>query len=103
MKSFHVIWWDFNDPEPEPYDIMPYLMRCYKEKETKPKTWDEFREFVKKESMYMWWSRCQYEIIISDWPNQSKQKKWDIYMQIMMNIDLVVETLMENVNGNTAS
>lgn len=103
MKSFYVIWQDFNAKEFEPYDIMPYFVREYNESENKPQTFDEFKEFVKNKSRYMYWSRCQYEIIICGWPNTDTQEKWDIHKQIMMNIDLVVETLIENVNGNTES
>lgn len=99
MKSFNVIWWDFNNPEPEPYDIMPYLIRCYKESGNVPKTFDEFKKFIEDNSRYKYWARCQYEIIVSNWPSQNKHKKWDIHMQIMMNIDRIAETLMENIKN----
>ena len=47
--------------------------------------------------MYMYWSRCEYEIILLDWPNQKANKKIDVHWQIMNNIDLVTNILMENV------
>lgn len=68
MIKFNVINWDFNSNSLEFYDIIPYLIRVYKESENKPKTFEEFKEFIKKESMYQWWSRCEYEIIVSQWP-----------------------------------
>lgn len=82
-----------------PYDIMDYLIRAYKDKkkEKRPITFDEFKEFIKKESMYQWWSRCEYEIILVDWPCQKKSEKWDVYKQVMMNIDIITEILMKNV------
>ncbi len=100
MKSFNVIWWDFNKKEPEPYDVMPYLVRCYNEAKTKPETFDKFKKFIESESRYMYWARCQYEIIISDWPSQRYKDKWDIHKQIMMNIDIITNLLMEEIYGN---
>lgn len=47
--------------------------------------------------MYQWWSRCEYEIILVDWPCQKKSEKWDVYKQVMMNIDIITEILMKNV------
>lgn len=56
-----------------PYDIMPYLINEYKDtKKTKrkktPETFEEFKEFVNNVSMYQYWSRCEYEILLGRWP-----------------------------------
>ena len=97
--SFNVINFDFNSGKFEAYDVMPYFIRCYRDenKDKRPVTYDEFKEFVKSKSIYMYWARCEYELILSDWPNGSKQKKIDIHEQIMMNIDIVTDVLMKNV------
>lgn len=99
IKSFNVINFEFNSGKFEAYDVMPYLVNCYKteKKDKRPVTFDEFKEFVKSKSMYMYWSRCEYEVILSDWPNQKTRKKIDIHWQIMNNIDIVTNVLMENV------
>lgn len=93
-KSFYVIR-EINR-EFVPYDVIGYFVYTYKKLKPKnrPKTFEEFKDFVKKESSYMYWSRCEYEIVISDWPNQSKQEKWDIHKQIMMNHDVVTQILI---------
>lgn len=98
MKSFNVIWENFNARKFEPYNIMPYFINKYIKAENKPKTFDEFKKFIESESMYMFWGRCEYEIIISDWPPSGKEEKWDIHRQIMMNIDIITEILMDNIN-----
>lgn len=102
MKSFNVIIYDPNLRKFVEYDIMPYLIRTYNEKkerkETLPKTFDEFKNFVKSESQYQFWSRCEYEIILIDWPCQKNHEKWDVYKQIMMNLDIVTKVFMENIN-----
>lgn len=99
MIPFNVINFNFNANKFEPYDVMPYLVKCYlsEKKDKRPVTFDEFKEFVKSTSMYMYWSRCEYEIILSDWPNHGTYKKIDIHWQIMNNIDIVTNVLMENV------
>lgn len=101
QTPFHVIWWDVNKGEFVPYDVMPYLVECYRECKKKrrgvPKTVDEFRDFVEGKSLYMYWARCQYEILLSDWPSDKTTKKVDVYWQIMMNIDVVTRILMDNV------
>ena len=101
MKSFNVIIYDPNLREFIKYDIMPYLIRTYNEKkenkETLPETFDEFKNFVKDESQYQFWARCEYEIILIDWPCQKNYEKWDVYKQIMMNLDIVTKVFMENV------
>lgn len=109
MKSFYVINYDFNRKKFEPYDIIPYLVDKYDElvKQNNegdfyykvPKTKTEFSEFIKRESMYMWWSRCEYEILLADFPNKSVIEKWDIYQQVMMNIDVITELIMNEVNN----
>lgn len=93
--KFNVICYDFNAGKMEEYDIIPYLDSCYKEAENKPQTFYQFKEFIKNKSMYMWWSRCQYEIILSDWPNNKIREKWDIHRQVIMNIDLITKLFME--------
>ena len=97
IKSFNVIYQNFNAQKFEPYDVMPYLVDEYNISKSKPTTFEEFKEFVKSKSMYMYWARCEYEIIIAGWPNKETQEKWDIHRQIMMNIDLVTRLVMESV------
>lgn len=104
--KYNVILWDINKREFIPYDIFPYLRKAYqeaKERNEEPKTFEEFKEFIRKESMYMWWSRCQYEILISDWPTQSKTEKIDVHYQVMMNIDIITKLFMEEINGITSN
>lgn len=135
MQSFNVINYDFNQQKFESYDIMPYLIDSYHQRIDiskqypnsdnwkVPVTFDEFKKFVKTESQYHFWARCQYEIVLSPWPYISSPSerwdkegeddvnawkehwkkhlkscdKWDIFDQIMMNLDIITRILMENV------
>jgi hypothetical protein len=98
MKTFNVILYDFNARKFIPYDVIPYLVKCYKESRKKPKTHEEFRKFIEGWSQYRWWSRCEYEIILSDWPNSKIDKKIDVHWQVMLNIDLITNLVIESVN-----
>lgn len=97
MKSFNVIWWDFNKPEPEPYDVVPHLVKYYYETSNKPETLDEFKDFIKRFGRRQWWSRCEYEMVISDWPCDRYHHKIDIYDQILINLDIIAEIVMDEI------
>ena len=91
---FNVIWYNFNAKKFEAYDIMPHLISVYKHKKKKP---EDIEKFITEESMYKWWARCEYEIILKDWPCSTIKEKWDIHKQIMMNIDVVVQIFKANI------
>lgn len=98
MKSFYVIIYDPNRECFIPYDVIPYLEKCYYEEKDRPSTLEEFQTFIKRHSMYQWWSRCEYEIILSDWPNRSTDKKIDVHFQVLLNLDTIAEILMKSIN-----
>ena len=52
---------------------------------------DEFADGLKKYLMYYFWSKCEYEIILSPWTGQADDIKIDVYDQIMMNFDRFVD------------
>ena len=85
----------------ESFDVIPYLVGCCEEKDPKPKTFEEYKEFIKGKSFYRFWSRCEYEIILTDWPNQKISEKWDVHKQIMMNLDIITEIVMEEVKNGS--
>lgn len=100
FKPFYTIIYNINKKEFEPYNIMPYLIEEYKKEKKKkkqPTSFEEFKEFIVQASMYMYMFRCQYELILTSWPNEDKKEKIDIHNQIMMNIDRITEVLMDNV------
>lgn len=41
--------------------------------------------------MYYFWSKCEYEIILSPWTGRADDIKIDVYDQIMMNFDSFVD------------
>ena len=101
MKKFNVIVYNCNSKKFVEYDIMPYLRDVYFRKKERgdklPQTFEEIKEFIKTECQYHFWARCEYEIVLVDWPNQQRSEKWDVYKQIMMNLDIITETFIYNI------
>ena len=117
MKQFNVMIWDFNSDKLVHYDVMPYLRNCYKERVKRfkkaskrkdfdpnneyikvPVTLEDFKKFIKNESQYQFWSRCEYEMICHGWPVRKNDYKLDVHEQIMMNIDVVAEILYNEIS-----
>lgn len=96
MKEYNVITYDFNSRKFEKYDVIPYFLGAYEKmkKSKRPKTFEDFKKFVQGESMYQFWARCEYEVILMSWPGQDKTEKIDVHYQIMQNLDLVTEIVM---------
>lgn len=94
---FKVIVDNVNTKQFEFYDVMPYFIRCYEETKDRPKTYEEFKSFIERWSIYMYWSRCQYELVLKPWVGHNKEKKVDVHWQLMHNLDLVTSILMLNL------
>lgn len=96
---FYVIRDNVNSSEFEKYDVMSYLIDCYKrcKKDKRPQTEKSCKEFIESKSQYMYWARCEYEIVLSAWVSGTPNKKIDIYDQIMNNINVVTHIFMLNV------
>lgn len=73
-----------------------------------PETDDEIKEWVIKELRYMFWGKCEYEMILSSWPyrhledgtpilKSGEYKKIDVFEQAEMNIDLIVQLFKEDI------
>lgn len=102
-KVFNVLLWNINRDTIEHYDVLPYFRTLYdevKRKKEAPKTMEELKKFIVSWSRHQYWARCEYEMICHAWPPYKNDYKIDVYEQIMMNIDIITETLFnELING----
>ena len=59
---------------------------------------DSFSTHVKDSLLYCFWSKCEYEIVISNFPpsKSCNDIKVDIYDQVMLNWGLFINYLWEN-------
>ena len=71
-----------------------------KETKSKSRRMDLLKKFILDRSLYMFWSRCQYECLIAPWPYREDTliddlKKIDVHEQLMANIDVLVKVVAE--------
>ena len=101
MKTvFNVLNWDFNHDRLEYYDILPYFRNAFEgekkyQKSKKHKTREELKTWINDTARYMFWARCEYEMICHGWPVQKNDYKLDIYEQIKMNLDIITDILFK--------
>ena len=57
-----------------------------------------FEEEVRRNLMYYYWSKCEWEIILTGWPQREgyNDEKVDVYSQVMLNWDVFIDYLWEN-------
>ena len=63
---------------------------------------EEFEKRVKRDLAYYFWSKCEWEIVISGWPpwKDFKEKKISVYDQVLLNWDIFIDYLWrEYVTG----
>ena len=93
---WNVIVEDFNGRKITTYDIFNHgrfaedVRKSYKKYRNDH---DSFCENVRKSLAYYFWSKCEWEVIVSAWPlsDRISDKKLDVYEQVMMNWDVFIE------------
>ena len=67
-------------------------------KEAKGMYNDTFKENIRKSLVYHFWAKCEYEILISNWVGgEKKERKIDIYEQVMLNFDSFFLYIVNNI------
>ncbi len=92
MLVFNVIVYNFNTKKFVPYNIFTYLEREFKKSSLKDMSKESLMSWILDKSRYMFWSRCEYEVILSPWPpNENVSRKIDVFEQIEMNIEVITD------------
>ena len=92
---WNVVYHDINADRIKVYNIfkhggfMENLQKHYKKHKTK----DEFAEALRRSLMYYFWSKCEWEVLISPWCGSKKDKaiKVDVYWQVMNNWEIFLD------------
>lgn len=87
MMEWNVYHYDTNTRKIEPYNVLYRMEPFIKDLKKKYKDKEDFAEQLRKELMYHYWSRCEWEIVVSAWcgGDGKEARKIDVYSQIMMN------------------
>lgn len=98
LKKFKVL--TFSNGKIREYDILPYFRDSWKEKYNKEekekikaarydaKRRQLFKEWVLGRSRYMFWARCEWEMLIGSWPYGSKNIDDQMKKFMLKNPDL---------------
>ncbi len=99
MLKWYVLHQNFNKEEIEFYNVLQGWEERIRKARKKVKTKTEFKEWLKKEFMYYYWSRSEYEIVVgglfSEYPKEFK--KVDIWSQIEPNLDRITEYVIKEM------
>lgn len=83
-------------------DFIKLFKKRYKNKEQR--TVENFKSELKNQLMYRFWSKCEWEVIITAWPPDAKVSvKVDVYEQILNNFDVFCDYVWKNTLGRVRS
>ena len=91
--EWYVYYHDFNAQKIIKYNIFDHGTFTKEINEIKKKTYtkEEFAEKLDSMMRYYFWSKCEYEVIISPWAGQADNMKIDIYDQIHLNWNVFMD------------
>jgi len=75
--KYFVVLYDYNKQDTRRYNVISneLIERIYnKIKKNEITNKNELKEDLKRYFMAIYWSRCEYEILVSDWP---KHRRWN--------------------------
>lgn len=92
MLEWNVYIGDFNNRRIEVHNIFDhwsFYNDCLKNKKKNGKDREAFFEEMRKDLMYYYWSKCEWEIILQHWPTREDfhDLKIDVYDQVRLNWD----------------
>jgi len=94
--EWYVYVQNFNSKRIEKYNIFNHYGFMEDVRKTYKKHKDDYNAFcedVKVSLMYYFWNKCEWEIILSGWPEYDglEEEKIDVYQQVMMNKDIFMK------------
>ena len=81
------------------FDHWRFLEDCRKNAKKNGGDKDAFAEQLRRDLMYYYWSKCEWEIIIDHWPHcdRFRDEKVDVYDQVRLNWDKFVDYVWQNI------
>lgn len=118
--SFYAFYKDFNTGAVKPVDVLDGIFSeiltergainkkhfCVYDGKTYKRipvtTKEQLTELINCNLMYRFWSKCEWEMIIIDWPyrdtiKDSRPLKVDVYDQLKPNMDIIVDLVWNYV------
>jgi hypothetical protein len=100
MMEWNVFYHNVNADRIETFNVFRHggLVADIASLVKKRKNKEEFAEGLRRSVMYYFWSKCEWEVLISPWCGSRSNKpiKVDVYWQIMNNWDIFLEYTWEH-------
>ena len=92
MLTWNVYVGDFNSRVIERHNVFDHWKfreDCIENRKKNGKNREAFVERLKRDLMYYYWSKCEWEVIVSHWPSGKnfRDEKIDVYDQVRLNWD----------------
>ena len=97
--EWNVFYYDFNRKKIDTYNIFEHggFVTYVKKSINECKNKDEFAEQLKTELLYYFWSKAEWEVLLSPWIGDEKvTKKIDVYDQVMLNFNGFLDYVWEH-------
>lgn len=98
--EWNVIYYDFNAKKITTFNIFDHgrFREEIYDNRKKSKTKEEFEKSTRMSLMYYFWSKSEYEVIVSPWIGDDKAAvKIDIYTQVINNWDIFIDYVWNNL------
>lgn len=104
MLTWNVYYENFNAGRIETYNVFNHYRfwdDCIKNVKKNKEDRKAFEEQLRRDLMYYYWSKCEWEIILSAWPARKNfhEEKIDVFDQIYLNWDKFTDYVWENRNN----
>lgn len=101
MLEWNVYIEDFNGKKIKTYNIFDHPTFLGELKKISGLSKEEFLDKLERNLMYYFWSKCEWEIVLSSWPqryenSKFQDKKIDVYSQVMINWEVFSEYVWEH-------
>lgn len=90
---------DFNGKKIEVHNIFDnarLIEDCQDNYKKNKENREEFLERLRKDIMYYYWSKCEWEVVIESWPSGRGEEKIDVYDQVMLNCGVFCDYVWEH-------
>ena len=90
MLEWYAYYHSWNEDKIEPFNVFDhgsFLEDCKKNSKKNIHDYDAFCEQLRRDAMYYYWSKCEWEIVLAPWvrKNEDAEIKIDVYDQLRLN------------------
>ena len=86
-----VLYFDSNNQIFRGFDIFSHSSFAKEFSELKKDNFESFQTDLMNLIKYYFWAKCEYELVLGDWPCGEVSRKIDVYTQLVTNWDRFAE------------